>query len=286
MKTKTFLALVTALMLISCEKDRYFQSGNYLCQDNDLVFKYHELINNHTVTWNSGVSEEQKEVVKELLSQMVAVKGGTFRMGNAYNATESPVHPVKLSDFSLQCVTVNQKQWRIIMGGNSLWSDEFGKGSEYPANFVSYDDVVLFISKLNSVSNIHFRLPTEAEWEYAAWGGSSNQTYEYSGSGNANEVAWTIENSQRMMHPSAQLKPNALGLYDMSGNVYEWCSDWYGTYGSSTVTDPTGPSTGSERVVRGGCFAMESGYARCKARMSVEPGKRLMSVGVRLAMSY
>ncbi len=285
MKTKTILAIVAALLLISCEKDRYFPSGNYLCKDNDLVFEYHELINNQKITWNSGVSEEQKGVVRELLWQMVAIKGGTFKMGNANIATESPVHNVKLSDFSLQKVTVNQKQWRIIMGYNSLWSDEYGKGYEYPANFVSYDDVILFITKLNNISNIQFRLPTEAEWEYAALGGSSNQSYLYSGSGNANEVAWTIENSQRMMHPSGQLKPNALGLYDMSGNVYEWCSDWYGTYGSSTVTDPTGPSTGSERVVRGGCFAMESSYVRCKARMSVEPGKRLMSVGVRLAMS-
>ena len=165
------------------------------------------------------------------------------------------------------------------------WLPEDGLGDNYPAYFISYDDVLSFISKLNSLTGRTFRMPTEAEWEYAARGGNKSKGYLYSGGNTMDNVGWYEDNSDITNHPVAQKSANELGLYDMSGNVWEWCSDWEGSYSSSPQTNPTGPSTGSYRVLRGGGWVNSATYCRVAKRFSNLPSYR-SDYGVRLALSY
>lgn len=166
------------------------------------------------------------------------------------------------------------------MGGNpSNW-----KGDNLPVENVSYDDCLEFIRKLNDRTGRTFRLPTEAEWEYAARGGSKSRGYKYSGSNMPGDVAWYIDNSDDKTHPVAQKRANELGLYDMSGNVWEWCYDWYGDYSSSSQNNPTGPSTGSHRVFRGGGW---DGYVRdchMSTRSYYVPSSSDSGMGLRLVL--
>lgn len=195
---------------------------------------------------------------------MVYVEGGTFTMGatseqgsDAYG-NESPIHSVTVSDFYIGKYEVTQAQWRAVMGSNP---SNF-KGDSLPVERVSWNDIQEFITKLNTMTGKTFRLPTEAEWEYAARGGNKSKGYKYSGSNTLDNVAWYTYNSGGKTHPVGQKQPNELGLYDMSGNVCEWCQDLYGSYSSSSQTNPTGPSSGSERVLRGGGWG--SGVRGCR----------------------
>ena len=207
---------------------------------------------------NAKSFEENKEqVLENLISNMIFVEGGTFTMGAtseqglyAYKS-EKPTHLVTLSGFYIGKNEVTQEEWQIIMGSNPSQY----KGSKRPVENVSWEDCQIFIRKLNETTGLCFRLPTEAEWEYAARGGKRSRGYKYAGSNNYEDVAWCYDHQGKTTtHPVGQLAPNELGLYDMSGNVDELCSDWWGTYSSETQYNPVGPSSGTEHVRRGGCW--------------------------------
>ncbi len=225
---------------------------------------------------------------------MVLVEGGTFMMGATDEEedaedNEKPAHQVTLSDYYIGQTEVTQALWEAVMGetptrGGDQWERRFGLGDNYPAYYITYDDVKKFIPKLNSLTGRVFRLPTEAEWEYAARGGKKSNGYLYSG-GNTLNVGWYEGNSSEKTHLVAQKAANELGLYDMSGNVYEWCSDWYGSYSSSSQTNPKGPSTGSRRVLRGGSSYDNASYCRVADRGCLSPSDRYFAAGVRLALS-
>ena len=225
--------------------------------------------------------------LNKLINNMVYVSGGTFMMGatseqgsDAYD-DEKPTHSVTLSSFYLCKYEVTQALWRAVMGGNP----SYFKGDNLPVEQVSWNDCQTFISRLNNLTAKNFRLPTEAEWEYAARGGIRSRGYKYSGSNVLSDVAWFDDNSGNKTHPVGTKSPNELGLYDMSGNVWEWCSDWYGTYSSSSQTNPAGPSSGSFRVRRGGGWFSGAWGCRSSSRGSHSPGYRDYYRGFRLALS-
>jgi formylglycine-generating enzyme required for sulfatase activity len=171
--------------------------------------------------------------------EMVLVQGGTFTMGsNSGDSDEKPLHQVTLSDFYIGKYEVTQKQWREIMGNNPSHFN----GDERPVEYVSWNDAQEFIRKLNAKTGQKYRLPTEAEWEYAACGGQQSRGYTYSGSNDINAVAWYGNNSNNKTHAVGQKQANELGLHDMSGNVWEWCGDWYDNYSSGAQTNPAGPA--------------------------------------------
>ena len=158
-------------------------------------------------------------------------------------------------------------------------------GSRRPVECVSWDDCKTFISKLNSITGKLFRLPTEAEWEFAARGGVKSQGYKYSGSNMLNNVAWYTNNSGSTTHDVGMKSPNELGIYDMSGNVLEWCQDWYGSYVSSSRTNPTGAVSGSSRVRRGGSWSSLAKYCRSSYRNFGTSDCRYYYLGLRLVLS-
>ena len=220
--------------------------------------------------------------------EMVYVKGGTFTMGataeqrSDADDDEKPTHSVTLSDYYIGKYEVTQAQWRAIMGSNP----SHFTGDNNPVEQVSWEDVQKFIKKLNKKTGKKFRLPTEAEWEYAARGGNKSKGYKYSGSNNISEVAWYDDISSNMhTHPVGQKSPNELGIYDMSGNVYEWCQDWSGSYSSSSQTNPTGPSSGYSRVLRSGEWSLLAEFCRVSDRNHGHPGTRSDLYGFRLACS-
>ena len=225
-------------------------------------------------------------IIKALVDNMVYVEGGTFTMGatseqgsNTY-FNEKPVHQVTLSSFSIGKYEVTQEEWEVVMG--SIPSGF--KGSNLPVEMVSWEDCQEFIRKLNLLTGKKFRLPTEAEWEYAARGGSKSRGYKYAGGNNIGSVAWYDGNSGNKTHEVGQKCPNELGLYDMSGNVWEWCSDWYGSYGSSSQTNPQGPSSDSRRVYRGGGWRFSARTFSFSIRDSYTPDFRDDFLGLRLAL--
>ena len=238
----------------------------------------------------SIVSDNQTFNVNGVSFTMVGVQGGTFTMGatreqggDAFSG-EKPAHQVTLSSFRIGQTEVTQELWEAVMGSNPSWY----KGPKLPVELVSWDDCQEFIRKLNALTGQHFRLPTEAEWEYAARGGSKSQGYKYSGSNNLDDVAWYAGNSgDNKTHDVATKRANELGIFDMSGNVWEWCQDWYGDnyYGSSPSSNPTGPSSGSDRVDRGGGWSNGGArYCRVAYRGRSLAGGRSSSLGFRLAL--
>ena len=214
---------------------------------------------------------------------MKRVAGGTFRMGSDDSEAwddEKPVHSVTVSTFHMGETEVTQALWKAVMGSNpSNW-----KGDNLPVESVSWDDCQEFIRKLNSLTGKSFRLPTEAEWEYAARGGSRRNGTKYAGSGSIGSVAWYTDNSGSKTHPVKGKSPNELGLYDMSGNVWEWCGDWYGAYGSGSQTNPKGPSAGSYRVLRGGSWIRYAECCRVSYRYFNSPVRRNLNPGFRLVL--
>ena len=270
-------------------------------------------------TTGNTSSTDTEITVKGVTFKMVAVEGGTFLMGaqssdsssdnydsDAYS-DESPTHSVTLSDYYIGETEVTQALWEAVMTysgttttGETLtaysdpWlgdinpSASYGVGDNYPAYYVSHDDIVdIFLPRLNAITGKTFRLPTEAEWEYAARGGNKSKGYKYAGSNTISDVAWYTRNSGSTTHPVGGKQANELGLYDMSGNVYEWCSDWYDSnyYSSSPTTNPTGPATGSYRVLRGCGWGSEASYCRVSVRRDYAPGRRIINYGFRLSRS-
>ncbi|WP_301911515.1 bifunctional serine/threonine-protein kinase/formylglycine-generating enzyme family protein [Odoribacter laneus] len=253
------------------------------------------------INWSSSVTPKQKEVLSRLVGNMVQVKGGRFQMGgtpeqgsDAYN-NEKPVHEVTLSDYYMGKYEVRQSEWEAVMGNNP---SRF-KGADLPVEQVSWEDCHEFIGRLNALTGLSFKLPTEAQWEYAARGGNLSKGYKYSGSNNLGEVGWYWENSgDRVLtgewgwekvdrnhcrtHRVSEKQPNELGLYEMSGNVYEWCEDWYGGYSVTSQRDPLGATSGSNRVYRGGGWISVAWYCRVSIRNSGVPGDRYNYLGFRL----
>ena len=234
-----------------------------------------------------GREEDQIFTLKGVEFKMLRVEGGTFQMGgtseqgsDAYD-DEYPVHSVTLSDYHIGQTEVTQELWKAVMGNNP----SFFKGdNQCPVENVSWNDCQKFIDKLNRLTGKNFRLPTEAEWEYAARGGNKSKGYKYSGSNDVNTVAWYDDNSGGKTHPVAQKQANELGLYDMNGNVYEWCQDWYGDYTSRSQSNPKGANTGSSRVLRGGSWSINAWFVRVSNRFNTAPGRRSSNYGLRLAL--
>jgi len=252
-----------------------------------------------TIILCAGIAEGQTVKI-----DMIFVKGGTFTMGCVDGEEpcyglfgEIPAHKVTLNDFYIGKYPVTQKQWRDVMGSDIneylnkyvaeyQWKPPLiGEGDDYPMYYVSWNDAQEFIKKLNSMTGKKYRLPTEAEWEYAARGGVKSKGYKYAGSNNYDEVAWyklncgdkileedlsgravfyspqpvrdeEEENNNNGTRPVGTKKPNELGIYDMSGNVSEWVWDWYGEYSSAPQINPKGPSGGVKRVIRGGSWQL------------------------------
>jgi formylglycine-generating enzyme required for sulfatase activity len=250
--------------------------------------------------------------------ETVFVKGGTFKMGctaeqgSDCESDEKPAHSVTVSDFYIGKYEVTQEQWIRVMGGSN--NPSYFKGGKLPVESVSWNDVQEFILRLNTLTGKKYRLPTEAEWEYAAHGGQNGKGYKYSGSNNVGNVAWYNVNSgdkvlrdgsfeefvnkddfdgynkvltsnKNRTHPVGTKLPNELGLYDMSGNVWEWVSGWYASYTSSAQTNPTGPSTGSSRVGRGGGWSYGARGCRVSGRDDGDPDGSGGNAGFRLAVS-
>ena len=229
--------------------------------------------------------------VKGVSFKMVKVAGGTFTMGataeqeyDAYDV-ERPAHQVTLSDYYIGQTEVTQALWTAVMGSNP----SYFKGDNLPVAEVSWYDCQTFIDKLNSLfsnelGGMRFAFPTEAQWEFAARGGNQSQGYKYAGSNNIDDVAWYWFNSDKQKHPVAQKRPNELGLYDMSGNVWEWCQDWYGRYSSNAQTNPQGPASGTNRVKRGGSWRDLTLFCRVSNRSHGTPDYRDLNVGFRLCL--
>lgn len=212
--------------------------------------------------------------------EMVYLSGGTFQMGSNSGEFESerPVHSVTLSSFKIGKYEVTQKQWRQVMGTNP---SHFTQGDDYPVENVSWNDVQAFIQKLCQMTGKPYRLPTEAEWEYACRGGTTGERY-----GDINAIAWYSGNSGNMTHPIGQKQSNSYGLYDMLGNVEEWCQDWHDFfyYYYSPSYDPKGPDTGVQRILRGGCYYYDEQGIRAAYRGAMNPTVKRSNYGFRLAM--
>jgi formylglycine-generating enzyme required for sulfatase activity len=217
--------------------------------------------------------------------EFVLIPAGEFQMGSndagAYDG-EKPVHTVRLTKpFYLGKYEVTQAQWEAVMGNNP---SSFGGDSALPVETVSWQDVPEFISRLNARERgtAFYRLPTEAEWEYAARAGSTTAYSFGNSAGELGRYAWYEDNAGGKTHPVGQLQPSAWGLYDMHGNVWEWVQDWFGAYSSGTAVDPEGPSSGSYRVYRGGGWYNDARVCRSADRSGDAPGYRVVNFGVRL----
>ncbi|MBE6319842.1 MAG: PEGA domain-containing protein [Bacteroidales bacterium] len=236
--------------------------------------------------------------VKGVSFNLIKVQGGTFTMGatseqgsDAYS-DEKPMHQVTLSDYYIGETEVTQELWQAVMGTTiqeqakkgSYDTSLYGVGNSYPMYYISWDDCQTFITKLNQLTGKNFRLPTEAEWEYAARGGQKSRGYKYAGSNTLSDVAWYTGNSGSKTHPVKQKQANELGLYDMTGNVWEWCQDWHGSYSSNAQTNPTGPSSGSTRVYRGGGWYNDASSCRVACRDYYSPGYRDNGLGFRVVL--
>ncbi|MBK9337056.1 MAG: formylglycine-generating enzyme family protein [Lewinellaceae bacterium] len=206
--------------------------------------------------------------------------GCTTEQGSDCDGDEKPAHQVTVPDFYIGKYEVTQKQWREVMGKAPSY---FKNCDDCPVEQVSWSDIQEFLQKLNAANpGKNYRLPTEAEWEYAARGGSLSGGYKYAGSNSIDEVAWYSTNSGSKTHPVGGKKANELGLHDMSGNVREWCSDWWDYYPATAQTNPTGPGTGGHRVIRGGSWGYDALLCRVAYRSSNTPTLRDNALGFRL----
>ena len=262
-------------------------------------FIYYKTVDSEQHIETEMSSDSFTETVNGVSFNMIAVKGGTFTMGATAEQGddaidyEKPAHQVTLSDYYIGETEVTQELWQAVMGSNPSY---FTGNLQRPVECVSWNDCQEFIKKLNQLTGKTFRLPTEAEWEYAARGGSQSRGYKYAGSNTVTDVAWIASSpffnifyntfNLYATHSVGTKRPNELGLYDMSGNVWEWCQDWYDEnyYSSLPQTNPAGPSSGSNRVYRGGCWNCDAGGCRVSSRNSLTPARSDYALGLRLAL--
>lgn len=245
-----------------------------------------------------ALQEDYTETAFGMNLEMVYVKGGTFEMGataeqgDDANVDEQPIRNVKLDSYHIGKYEITQAQWRAIMGDDDpIYSYDKGKGDDYPVYYVSWDMAKEFCDKLSEQTGKKYVLPTEAMWEYAARGGVHNTKTKYAGSNDFEEIAWSRENSYVVgkehpdygTHPVGKKKANALGLYDMSGNVWEWCSDLYEFYDKKDDYNPQGAVEGENRSSRGGSWMHDAWYCRVSCRQSGLPGARTGTIGFRVA---
>ena len=229
--------------------------------------------NSNTPVFSEDDGQSRRTItVNDVSFAMIRVDGGKFQMGATKeqkepNDDERPVHQVTLSPYYIGETEVTQELWQAVMGSNP----SHYKGPKLPVERVSWDDCQEFIVKLNERTGLNFRLLTEAEWEFAARGGNKSRGYQYSGSNNVADVAWYDSNSGSSTHEVKTKQPNELGIYDMSGNVWEWCQDWKDSYVSGSQTNPTGASSGSRRVKRGGSWDDFVGACRVAFRSLITP---------------
>ena len=235
-----------------------------------------------------NVIENKTEITIEangVAIPMKLISGGTFTMGGSlegidYKDNELPAHSMEVESFYMSEYEVTQQLWTAVMGTNP---SEF-IGEQNPVENVNWYDCVEFTKKLCSLTGKTFRLPTEAEWEYAAKGGANQENYEFAGSNHIGDVAWAASNSGKTTHPVGQKRCNGCGLYDMSGNVYEWCSSWYAPYTVETMYNPMGPDYGEDKVFRGGSWKYSDTYCRVTYRPHTNPYGRYNNLGLRLVL--
>lgn len=240
------------------------------------------------ILWQYLVQQDLLSCCGNIAFLMKFVEGGRFLMGIPDNDSEGfddekPRHWVELSDYYIGETVVTQALWNAVMGNNPSEP----KGDGLPVVNVSWYDSQEFIRRLNQKTGRNFRLPTEAEWEYAAKGGRKSNGFKYSGGDtyDLSNLAWYFNNSEDKLHEAKSKSPNELGLYNMSGNVWEWCYDWEGGYSNVSQTNPNGPSSGTSRVLRGGSWNDKARNCRVSYRMYKLPTNRLSSIGLRLALS-
>lgn len=267
------------------------ESGNVASTEANYTFT---VTGNRTLVANfQQQTTDQTFTVNGVSFTMKRVEGGTFWMGaqstnpdgQNYDSEaddyESPVHSVTLSTFYMGETEVTQELWQAVMGSNP----SYFSGTNLPVDNVSWNMIVNnFLPALNAATGQNFRLPTEAEWEYAARGGNQSHGYKYAGSNTIDDVAWYDDNSNNQTHPVGYKQANELGLYDMSGNVREWCQDWSDSYSSEAQTNPTGPSNGSIRVLRGGSWSSYARYCRVSYRYFDTPGSLHNYYGFRFVL--
>lgn len=240
--------------------------------------------------WLNVIAQDagiQSPILQELYGNMVLVEGGTFTMGAAANqqkeaeSDEKACHEVTLDSFYICKYEVTQDLWAYVMGKNP----SHFKNARRPVENITWNDCQQFIEKLNALTGETYRLPTEAEWEYAARGGNHSKGYKYAGSNSIDDVAWCSVNSGNSTHIVGEKKPNELGLYDMSGNVYEWCQDWKAPYSHKHEVNPRGAEEGTYRVNRGGRWCGSARACRTSDRSKSLPRDHFYHLGIRLAKS-
>ena len=250
-------------------------------------------VGNYTYTQQSSTTPNQQSQVREIevngvKFKMIYVAGGTFTMGatpeqgSDYASDELPTHQVTLSDYFIGETEVTQELWYAVMENNPSY---FTRSSRNPVEQVSWHDCQSFIQKLNQLTGLRFRFPTEAEWEFAARGGNCSKGYKYSGSNRIDDIAWCSKNSGCATHEVATCYPNELGIYDMSGNVWGWCSDLYGSYSSMAQTEPSGARSGSDGVIRGGGWNFNEWHCRVSRRLYSTLDGLSVILGLRLVCS-
>ena len=253
----------------------------------------------------AGIMDDDEAPGKKIIAlegmtfNMIYVPGGTFRMGGTSeqgsdaDTEEKPVHEVALPGYYIGETEVTQALWQKVMGTDIYQQQDVagtsrplrGEGENIPMYYVSWEDCQAFLRKLNGMTNQTFSLPTEAQWEFAARGGKQAGGHKYSGSGKIGEVAWCYGNSQGQVRPVATKAANELGIYDMAGNVAEWCNDWQGNYTAEAQTAPMGPENGNYRVLRGGSWNSRTWRCRTTARSGESPSYRNDEVGFRLVLN-
>lgn len=230
------------------------------------------------------------ESIRRLMDEMIWVEGGTFSMGSDSvdaSAAEGPAHKVTLAGFHIGKFEVSQELFGEVMG----WDHSYFRGKGFPVNNVSWTNIQRFIERLNKMTGKHFRLPTEAEWEYAAKGGQLSKGYQFSGSNKIDEVAWYAGNGERQLHPSGKKKPNELGLYDMTGNLWEFCHDnaVMRPYPRGERINPLEgsfeqPYSSQAKITRGGGYEFDEDESFVFRRDGATPNVRMPDIGFRLVM--